>query len=486
MSWKKNILSYITWLLFVLLTGFGVLGCVDVLSAEYGLPIVIKIGISAGVILLAAILVFAIDNMMKLVNMSAKKNRTTIIWHCLEAVLVLGFLVSGLILRIQNLENAGEIYAYFEMAVVDSENSVPQVVHGAVYLYLQLLHTIFYFLGNKLMAVVWLQIGLQLGAIFLLYCGIKKAAGRITALFVLAFCALSPYMILESVTLSPVILYLFFFVFVFCILSADQDTKPNPFTSLMMGILCAVLTYFDIIGVLLILYGFAVIFRIRNAEVNGKQKLTEMLCQLFGVIVGFVSCLALDAYLSSKSVAGILSAWLALFQPDEFRTFYELESSVSIIEYSILFGCMALGIFSFWRKKTDNLKVWIVGYTIVTFGIFCNIFTENIPGKTWLFFMTVVLAGLSIENCFCRKPLSKVNAVDDDNQENKQQESQSDEKAEKSESNIEENSQNVELLENPLPLPKKHEKKIMDFQVENLDEDDFDFEVSETDDFDIK
>ena len=59
-------------------------------------------------------------------------------------------------------------------------------------------------------------------------------------------------------------------------------------------------------------------------------------------------------------------------------------------------------------------------------------------------------------------------------------------KAEKSESNIEENSQNVELLENPLPLPKKHEKKIMDFQVENLDEDDFDFEVSETDDFDIK
>ena len=45
---------------------------------------------------------------------------------------------------------------------------------------------------------------------------------------------------------------------------------------------------------------------------------------------------------------------------------------------------------------------------------------------------------------------------------------------------------NVQLLENPLPLPKKHEKRIMDFQVENLDEDDFDFEVSETDDFDIK
>ncbi len=42
----------------------------------------------------------------------------------------------------------------------------------------------------------------------------------------------------------------------------------------------------------------------------------------------------------------------------------------------------------------------------------------------------------------------------------------------------------VELLENPLPLPKKHEKKVMDFDVMKQ-KDDFDFALSENDDFDV-
>ena len=42
----------------------------------------------------------------------------------------------------------------------------------------------------------------------------------------------------------------------------------------------------------------------------------------------------------------------------------------------------------------------------------------------------------------------------------------------------------VELLENPLPLPKKHEKKVMDFDVAKQ-KDDFDFALSENDDFDV-
>ena len=45
----------------------------------------------------------------------------------------------------------------------------------------------------------------------------------------------------------------------------------------------------------------------------------------------------------------------------------------------------------------------------------------------------------------------------------------------------------VQFLENPLPLPKKHVKRIMDYSLppEQKENDDFDIPVAEDDDFDI-
>lgn len=42
----------------------------------------------------------------------------------------------------------------------------------------------------------------------------------------------------------------------------------------------------------------------------------------------------------------------------------------------------------------------------------------------------------------------------------------------------------IKYLDNPLPLPKKHVKRKMDFEHENR-KDDFDFHVKENDDFDV-
>lgn len=47
-----------------------------------------------------------------------------------------------------------------------------------------------------------------------------------------------------------------------------------------------------------------------------------------------------------------------------------------------------------------------------------------------------------------------------------------------------EDTMKVTYLENPLPVPKKHEKRTMDFSVKDKI-DDFDFDVDENDDFDV-
>ena len=43
----------------------------------------------------------------------------------------------------------------------------------------------------------------------------------------------------------------------------------------------------------------------------------------------------------------------------------------------------------------------------------------------------------------------------------------------------------VQYIENPLPLPKKHIKHVMDYSLKEMpDEDDFDLDIGDEDDFD--
>ena len=49
---------------------------------------------------------------------------------------------------------------------------------------------------------------------------------------------------------------------------------------------------------------------------------------------------------------------------------------------------------------------------------------------------------------------------------------------------ITEDGRRVQLLENPLPLPKKHVRKEIHFDIEDF-ADDFDFKISDGDDFDL-
>ena len=42
----------------------------------------------------------------------------------------------------------------------------------------------------------------------------------------------------------------------------------------------------------------------------------------------------------------------------------------------------------------------------------------------------------------------------------------------------------IQLIENPLPLPKKHVPKVLDYKLDDDDDSDFDYPVADDDDFD--
>ena len=103
---------------------------------------------------------------------------------------------------------AGEEAAYFDAAMVAEGADIPQITHGAVYFYLQVLRLLFLVAGNKWMAGIYLQIALQLAACVILYLGVKRLSGGFPALIMAAFLMLSPHQILQGLVYSPVMLYL--------------------------------------------------------------------------------------------------------------------------------------------------------------------------------------------------------------------------------------------------------------------------------------
>ena len=51
---------------------------------------------------------------------------------------------------------------WFDTVRVTTQTQIPQVVHGAVYLYLQILHGLLLLLGNKITVALGFQAGLQI------------------------------------------------------------------------------------------------------------------------------------------------------------------------------------------------------------------------------------------------------------------------------------------------------------------------------------
>lgn len=580
MSWKRNAISYPIWLIYVFVVGFGVFQAVDIIGQNNGLSLIACVGVCVAYFAVCGILTLLLHGLMKdyeTINTEKKKSLNTF-WTVLEALTAVAFLVIGLLLRIQAMQNVADSSDYYQVAAVSTDSSIPQIVHGAVYVYIKLLQAILFFLGNSYNVAIWVQLLLNIGAIIMLYFGLKEATGRISALVVLGFLCLSPTVINSALEVTPLQLYLFFFAIAFAVIGADSDNKLNPAAYFVSGVFAAAISYFDVSGFLLVLFCFAVMCKKRRIENKFKSYALASLSIIVGVAAGYAACVGLDAFLSNKSFINVALALFNDYIPNQVGWSVYTISDVVVIDYYIMFGIMTLGIFSFWCNKSDKLKTWIVALAVVLACTGFGLFSDVIPGSVFIYVVCAILAGVAVENCFAIKNSAdavikntkessdvtemeadeegasdegKENAVDShiepesevkedlsaeenvteeiderteeveevteivtevtpeevaeeieveevvDVEEAEVEEATDVEEIEETEevSEIEEIEEGdegeksakkeIEYIENPLPLPKKHEKRTLDFAVKNDGEDDFDLDVSDDEDFDI-
>lgn len=518
MIWKKNAVSYLIWLVYAAMAGSGFVWILVSILRQNAVPDSIAFAAGAAVLAAEAILV------LLLCKRPAKgKSAVSVVnpWLAAECILAIGFLAAGVLLRINDLPAAETSSVYMDAAQVAEGQNIPMLVHGIEYLYLQMLHLIFLLFGNKLLAGIWCQLVLQLLGCVFLYCAVRKLAGGAAAVVTAGFLMLSPMLRQEVLQLSSRNLFLFIFGFVlFLLAQLLMAQRGRPAACFVAGILTLLVVYLDISGAVLLLLAVGMLLAQNGKPFTGwNSRWVLLIFYLLGCTAGALAAFGADACISGKKPVNIVLAWWTLFAPKGFASVLGQSGlpERGTWELLILMAVMCIGIFSFWcRNKTEQQSIWtlccIAVLGLQTFGMT----TRQLDGDMLLYFFFAACAGMGISNLSRMRP-DPVTAEDNHGQERKdmkgeakpkdmhsvqekrresfrvmgieEMEELEEARAEKAEPTTREadngETEEIVYIENPLPLPKKHVKRVLDYGMHIPESDDFDIAVPEDDDFDL-
>lgn len=495
MTYRKTWFSYILWILYAGL-------CVMMLASlfqwfmMYYMGKVVLVSVSIVGIFLIFPLLLGIYALLRVVSRKVR-TKYTIQAHTLtmlEAFVVAFCFVFGTLYRIQAAVFSGLDYyfldwdcletKYFEMAVVRAGEGIAPMTHGMGYLYVLCLSVIMSFLGNKIMSAIFLHLILQVLSLIVCYLVVRKSAGRLPACVTLVYLSFSGAYMSRIGVIDPECLYfLFYLLGMYLIVSVVRNYCRNYYVKsfavwifMILGIVLGILIYLDIRSVTLLFFLVGIFTGKKEEDEDlptitvGQNILVFGVVEVFCVLAFFGSFL-IDALGYGTEYMTELSAWgnyylsefwgSVLACMDQFMLDFPFNILLIVTASFLVFGFRRSG-------KEQNFMLWILlcvctaptpmtGYGVLPYG-------------TIALFVWCVLAGLGLQNCIMgdsaqvvQAKIEEINAA-----------AQVDE-AEK-----------PRFIENPLPLPKKHVKREMDYEYPVAEEGmKFDIEVDEADDFDI-
>ena len=500
---KKNALSYFIWIIFtmcnVAVFSFGGM----LLAKALGAPMVITaIGFVVGFFGLLLLVSFLINFLSKKVvskREEAQKSfkiRKRLIF---EGIVAVSFFAIGIILRICFLPYAGESAAYFDVAKVTQDNTSMLVpVQNSVYYYLGLLRILFLLIGNQWIAGIWLQIALQIvGGIFL-YFAVRKLAGVWASVITLGYLMFAPSSITLSLNYGPDVLYFLLWsvglLAVSGLIPSEKDVAEKEgiwygirmwISSVFVGAVIGFLTYVDILGIVLLLP----LIMLPVFRKTSKRKWTWTIRMLLGVLIAagtFFGVIFLDGMLSNVGFERVMGAWIQTFQPEVPNIYILLLSST--VEIVVLLVFMSFNIFAFLgNRQQDRLTAWILMvYAVAGIYVF-GISTSGMTGRNILLILMCISGIAGFRELF-RVPRQELESSSEEEKTamTKEETASYYESFRVSAEGNAAKKVDIEYIENPLPLPKVHVKKTMDYAIVPLEMYmKYDIEVPDTDDFDV-
>lgn len=490
MTFKKNRLSVVIW------TAFSLVFC-----AAYGMtlyraltqiPMPENICVRAAAVLLSFLFAAA-------VYVVGRKLRSRIHIRkklAAEAVAFVFFLGAGLFLRCFFLQyDNGSLVplkdtAYYEASKVTG-SPVASIAHGAQYIYVVLLRGVFLLFGNHFPAGIISQIALQGVTAILWYLAVRKISGAVTALTFFAGVMLLPQGIQSGLVYSPSYLYLLLAGMMLCgiaeILKREhlkEELKWHSYLLLFLtGAGIGILTYLDVSGLIFLVPLCLLAFVAQKNEtesVSLKKKWLRIMAEELLLLVGFALTAAalfcFDAWQSRHAVKDIFAVWCKLFSykgMTDFTTLPVKEASQWILT-GLLF-LLLLGVPAFFeRKKNETQLIW--AFLLTASGVIYagGFYAQGMNCDLLVGFLLLILTGAGLQAWWTEENPAAETSESVSVPEEAVMVSESTETEEK-----------PRWIENPLPLPKKHIKKALEYRYEVSEEHmKYDIEVSATDDFD--
>lgn len=407
MSWKKCVFSNLMWATYTLITCLGILELSAVAVNYFRGPAYMGPVLSLVIVALVALCAYLFHRLPFEHKNAVQKDSSSLLVG--EAIFVVLFLILGLMLRVEGIADAGSVGGYYEAAIVVEGQNVLEFVHGAVYFYLQLLHTVFVLLGNKFTVGIWLQVVLQLLAILILYFGVRKLAGVLPAIVMFLFFTCAEPAIQGALTLSPEPLYLLLFAIGLNMLAACSRDVMSPALFLLVGIWIGLIGYLDISGFLLLFFGLAIVLAVRDKKTTATVRIAAIILCVVGMLIGFLDAILVNAFISGKNFDGVMDAWWALYRPIEYG-FSTIGLNNTLLWAGPLFIIMCFGIFGYlYSREREHISMWMFIVCITAAAQHFGMLTEELPCNMYLLLCMTVLAGAGIKACF--SPPNKVETV---------------------------------------------------------------------------
>lgn len=416
------------------------------------------------------------------------------IWECFLTMCLFAGAVLYRIYGMLHFSGAVEGSAYYEMAAVKSGTGIPEIGHGASYLYTCVLSFVLSFMGNKVAAAVFLQLLLQMGALVFFYFAVRRLAGRTAAFCVVPIMAFLPGVNSSIFVLSPEALYFFLYAAGLWLMGwyAGQNHRNTAWiAAALTGIYTGVLGYSDISGWTLLFFAVAVSAakaadgtvgeRVEKRK-HRKTVAAQLILHVAAAVTAMTGCIYADAVISESSFGRIWQVWMEQYGNISSRIILPSGPDGEWIAGAVLCLLAALGTIGFWFHKEQKQDAWIL--LLAALGILEVLQAGPMRYGILTTAVWALFAGLGAASIQTEEAQKQEAGLPELTVEEITEDAEIAETAEHAEETSEK--KEIKFIENPLPLPKKHQKKEMDFDRE-IEENEFkfDLDVSADDDFDI-
>ncbi|MBR4732309.1 MAG: hypothetical protein IK081_06030, partial [Lachnospiraceae bacterium] len=369
MSWKRTKLSYVLWMVLVVMTCVVGYYATFGLCVQFGVQGTVIFGIYAGVLLFGGLFSVLAFRLKKKWNGKAEEGK--ILYLILEILFFLAIAGCGIFLRLKYLSNA-QPGALYQLSAIRLGETVPENFAGAEDVYVRILHGICFWFGNTPYFCIRFQLILNILAGITWFFAVRKLAGRLPALVFAGFYFLHQFVAYGAVVLSAEsLVFLIYGIGLLLIGTYLKNNKHAIWLSILTGIVIGVAGYFDVFCFTLLIVACSV-WHLDDK----KERWVSMLLLFPSCAFGFLASIFVKSLTAGKGFVAVLSHWGQCFRPKTILTtqlndyfWYSFEGFWGTWLSVACVICLTIAIFAFLMNNgREKLSPW-VGILVAAFGM---------------------------------------------------------------------------------------------------------------------